>query len=546
MTFLRRLIALSCMALASPAAAQSPAPVVTAPAGALRGEAADGINVFRGIPYALPPTGQRRWQPPVELPAWHGVRPVTAFGPACYQPVARPGSIYFEQLGAMSEDCLSLNVWAPANARHAPVIVWIHGGSLTGGASSQITYEGRRLARQGVVVVSINYRLGILGYLAHPELSHESTLGVSGNYGLLDQVLALRWVHRNIASFGGDPGNVTVAGESAGALSIMYLMVTPYARGLFAKAILQSAYMVTASHLRTTPFGGMAAEALGTTLVTALGGNSIAQLRGRDPASLIADSGRLGYFPFPTVDGQIVPRQLVEAFERGEQVHIPIIAGFNSGEIRSLRILAPQHPPTDPAEYTAEIRRRYGDLADDFLRLYPASDIPESVLATTRDALYGWTAERLVRNQTAAGAPGFLYLWDHGTPAADAAGLHAFHGSELPYMFGNLDRVTPAWPAIPVTAEERAVSDAMVSYWTGFARDGVPRAAGQAQWQPYGTSRAYLGITDAPQAGNHLMPGMFELNEAVVCRRRAAGGIPWNWNVGLVSPPLPPTAASCR
>lgn len=535
------------MALAGRAAAQqSAAPVVAAPAGTVRGASEGGISIFRGIPYALPPTGQRRWQPPVELPAWRGTRAATAFGPACYQPPFRGGSIYSERLNGMSEDCLSLNIWAPANARRAPVIVWIHGGSLTGGASSQITYDGKRLAERGIVLVSINYRLGVLGYLAHPELSRESNLGVSGNYGLLDQVLALRWIHRNIAAFGGDPANVTIAGESAGGLSVMYLMATPYARGLFAKAIMQSAYMVAAPYLRTSPNGDIPAETIGTTLVTALGGNSVAQLRGRDPQSLIADAGRLGYFPFPNIDGRILTRQLVDTFDRGEQAKVPIIAGFNSGEIRSLRILLPPHPPANAADYAAEIRRRYGELADAFLRLYPPDNIAESMLATPRDALYGWTAERLVRSQTAAGAPGFLYYWDHATPAADAANLHGFHGSEIPYVFGNTDRVTPLWPVIPATTEERALRDAMIGYWAGFARDGMPSAAGHARWQPYGSTRAYLNVTDVPHDAVDLLPGMFELNEAVICRRRAAGGIPWNWNYGIVSPPLPPPAAACR
>jgi para-nitrobenzyl esterase len=223
---------------------------------------------------------------------------------------------------------------------------------------------------------------------------------------------------------------------------------------------------------------------------------------------------------------------------------VPILAGFNEGEIRSLRFLLPQ-PAADAATYTNEIRARYGDLADAFLARYPADNIDESMLATTRDAMYGWTSERLVVKQTAIGAPSFLYYFDHSYPAADDLGLHAFHAAELPYVFGTTTRTGPRWPAIPQTPQETQLSDAMVSYWTSFARSGVPSAPGQPQWRPYGTDRAYMAFEDAPVLRVNVLPGMYELHEEVVCRRRAQGGIPWNWNVGLVSPPLPPDAAQC-
>jgi para-nitrobenzyl esterase len=530
---------------AAPALAQSAGPVVQAPAGAVQGEAVGDLNVFKGLPYAAPPTGWRRWRPPAEAPTWKGVRDATKFGPACYQPRSQPGSsIYAGELGAMSEDCLSLNVWAPAKAAKAPVLVWIHGGALVTGASSEAVYDGAKLASQGVVVVSINYRLGALGWLAHPGLSAESREGVSGNYGLLDQIAALRWVKANIAAFGGDPANVTIAGESAGALSVMYLMAAPQARGLFAKAIAQSAYMISTPQLRASTFGDYPAETVGTYVAYKLGAKDVAALRAMSPGELTDAAAKAGYAPFGTIDGRVLPRQLVDVFDLGEQARVPILAGFNSGEIRSLRVLAPS-PPADAATYEAEIRKRYGDLADAYLKLYPPSDLAESVLATPRDALYGWTAERLVAKQTAAGAPGFLYLFDHGYPAADTAGLHAFHASEIPYVFGTADRTPPAWPKVPATPEEAGLSDTMAGYWTAFARDGAPSAAGQPAWRPYGEGRAYMAFTDAPRAGAHLMPGMYELNEQVVCRRRAKGGVPWNWNVGILSPPLPAGDPRC-
>jgi para-nitrobenzyl esterase len=535
------LIAMLCVAL--PAAAQ-PDALVAAPAGKLRGEAIGALNVFKGIPYALPPLGGLRWRPPVAMSPWTGVRDATQFGAACTQPKLPP-SLYSEELAAVSEDCLFLNVWAQQGARNKPVLVWIHGGALTSGSSSERLYDGAKLAARGVVVVSINYRLGVLGYLAHPQLSAESPQRISGNYGLLDQIEALRWVQRNIAAFGGDPANVTIAGESAGALSVMYLMASPPARGLFSKAIAQSAYMISMPELKRARFGEQAAEAIGSRLAIALGSPNIVDLRSMAAAKLADAAAQTGYFPLGTVDGQLLPQQLVEVFDRGEQAKVPILAGFNSGEIRSLRFLAPP-VPKDAATYEAAILKRYADLAEDFLKLYPSSHLEDSVLATTRDALYGWTSERLVAKQTEQGHPSFLYFFDHGYPAADEAGLHAFHASELPYVFGTADRTPPRWPKVPGSPQETELSDALIGYWTSFAIAGEPKAQEQPSWPAYGTTRTYMLFADSPRTGTHLLPGMYELNEQVVCRRRAKGGLPWNWNAGLAAPTLPPREDVCR
>ena len=510
--------ALAVLALAPAARAE---PVIKAPAGAVRGVEAGGLPVFKGIPYAAPPIGALRWKPSVAAPAWTGVRDALDFGPACLQPKPRAGSIYASPLKAFSEDCLSLNVWAPQNtggkAKKAPVLVWIHGGSLIAGSSVEGMYDGAALAKQGVVVVSINYRLGVLGYMAHPDFSAESPDHVSGNYGLLDQIAALKWVKANIAAFGGDPGNVTIAGESAGALSVMYLMASPPARGLFHKAIAQSAYMVSTPQLRDPKFGHIPAETMGAATAAKLGAKSLADLRAMDAETITTSALMAGFQTFGAVDG----------------------------EIRSLRFLA-QPAPADAATYEKEIRARYGDLADDFLKLYPSTDVPESVLLAPRDALYGWTSERLVAKQTEAGSPGYLYYFDHGYPAAEAAGLHGFHAAELPYVFGPPDKTPPAWPKNPGTPAEAKLSAAMTGYWASFARDGVPTAKGEPAWKPYGTARAYMAFVEGPQPGAHLRPGMYELNEAVMCRRRAQGDTPWIWNVGVVSPPIPPGVPQCR
>jgi para-nitrobenzyl esterase len=552
---LRRLfvwaIAVACMVLTPSGFAQlapmraKHGPIVNAPAGLVEGRVEGELRVFKGIPYALPPVGSARWRPPSPMLPWHDVRKTIDFGPACWQPKPTLSNIYTRNPMPMSEDCLTLNIWTPIHAENAPVFFWIYGGALVGGASREENYDGARIAGRGIVVVSINYRMGVLGWLAHPELSKESPLGVSGNYGLLDQIEALKWVQRNIRAFGGDPSNVTIAGESAGALSVMYLMAAPPARGLFAKAIAESAYMISTSELKKASFGSTSAEESGVKLAAALHASDIAALRAMDAEKLALAAPAAGYAPWGTIDGHVLLSQLVDVFDKGEQAPVPLLAGFNSGEIRSLRILAPQ-PPANAAAYEATIRAQYGDLADEFLRLYPSANMQESVLATTRDALYGWTAQRLVRKQTALGQPSFLYFFDHGYPAADAAGLHGFHASELPYVFGTFDGTPPLWPKIPDTAQERRLSDAMIGYWSAFARTGRPQAANEPDWPSFSATGSYMAFEEAPQPSDHLLPGMYEFIEETVCRRRASGDIAWNWNVGLYSPKLPAQQAQCK
>jgi para-nitrobenzyl esterase len=510
-------------------------PIVESAAGLAEGTTEGALRVFKGIPYALPPIGEARWKPPSPMPKWSGVRNATQFGHACFQPPSRLNNIYAGDPMPKSEDCLTLNIWAPANVHNAPVFFWIYGGALWGGSSRDPLYDGARLAARGVIVVSINYRLGMLGYLAHPELSAESG-GLSGNYGLLDQIQALRWVQANIGAFGGDPSNVTIAGESAGALSVMYLMASPLSRGLFAKAIAESAYMVSTPELKRARYGAPSAEHAGVTLAAAAHAPNIAALRAMDAGTLTQAAAAAGFAPFAAIDGRTLTGQLVDIFDRGEQAHMPLLAGFNSGEIRSLRILAPP-PPASAAEYERVIRERYGDLADEFLRLYPSSDLQESIWATTRDALYGWTSERLAMNQAAIGVPSYLYLWDHAYPAADSAGLHAFHASELPYVFGTFDGTPPLWPKNPETPEERGLSDAMIGYWTSFASAGRPVSANAPDWPAFRSTGAYMHFTDAPHPAENLMPGMYALHEEAVCRRKAADEA-WNWNVGVISPRL--------
>ncbi|RYY29398.1 MAG: carboxylesterase family protein [Sphingomonadales bacterium] len=541
-TLNRLALAIGLMA-ASPALAQAPS--VDAPAGKVSGKQEGDINVFLGLPYAQPPVKTRRWQPPQPLPRWDGVRAATEFGPACVQPTSKTPNIYSPATPLpTNEDCLSLNIWAPKNAKNAPVFFWIHGGALVSGSSREALYDGKKLAERGAIVVSINYRLGVLGWLAHPQLSAETGQKVSGNYGLLDQAMALYWVRNNIAAFGGDAKNVTIAGESAGALSVMYLMESPIARGLFHKAIAQSAYMLPMPDLKKMVHGLPSGEAVGTMLQAGLQLPDLKAMRGMPAQQLTDAAPAMGFAPWGVVDGFALPEQMVTAFDGGRQAKVPLLTGFNQGEIRSLMMLAPK-APGDAATYEKEIRARYGELADAFLKLYLSSDVKESILLTVRDTLYGWTSERMARKQTAAGQKSYVYLFDHGYPATDEKGLHAFHASELPYVFGTPERVGPLWPKIPDTPAEHALSKTMIDYWTSFAATGTPVSAGAPTWESFGTKRSYMHFADVPKAETGLMPGMYELHETVMCRRRMAGNIPWMWNSSVVSPKLPAKAAGC-
>jgi para-nitrobenzyl esterase len=526
-------------------AAGASATLVHTAGGALAGvRLAGDCSAYLGIRYAQPPLGPLRWKPPLAPPAWSGVQEAVVFGPACIQPATLPDSVYADEPARMSEDCLFLNIWRPARAAAAPVMVWIHGGSLRIGHASSVLHDGSALARLGVVVVSLNYRLGIFGYFAHPELTAESAHHSSGNYGLLDQIAALRWVRANIAGFGGDAGNITVFGESAGALSIIELMTSPLARGLFHRAIVQSGYMVSHPELSRPSFGQPAAEVSGAALARSLDAPDLAALRALAAQPLCTAAHAAGFHPQATIDGWVLPRQLVEAFEWGEQARVPVIAGFNSGEIRSLPIFLPPLPSSS-SEYEARVTALYGDLADRYLQYYPGTDIRESALAAARDAFYGWSAERLVRAQAQVCQLAYLYYFDHEYPQATARNLAAFHGSELPYEFGligSAEALPRNWPTPPDEPAERALGAALMGYFTSFARDGRPSAPGQPDWESHAVGQAFLHVRDQAHACFDLLPGRFALHEEVIARRRAAGTQNWYINVGLASPVVPSTA----
>ncbi|MBI1234951.1 MAG: carboxylesterase family protein [Alphaproteobacteria bacterium] len=528
---------LGACAVLPPAAQDRTGPRVTLASGTVEGRIEANASVYRGIPYAAAPVGERRWQPPHPAEPWEGVRQAVEFGPSCIQPPVPPASLYYDPPHASSEDCLSLNVWAPDGADNAPVIVWIHGGSLRIGGSAQPFYDGSAFAERGVVFVSVNYRLGVLGWLAHPELSAESPHGASGNYGLLDQIAALEWVRGNIAAFGGNPDNVTIMGESAGALSVSYLLTSPLAEGLFHRAIAQSPNIRAVPALSETVYGLTPAETTGATLGNAIGAPDLAALRAMD-AQALTDAATLQRFaPQGTIDGFSLPRQVVDTFEAGEQAQVSLLAGFNSGELRSQRIFLPPLPDSAGA-YEEAIRCGYGDLADAFLDVYPASDLAQSTLDTFRDAIYGWAVEYMVRAQTEAGLRSWQYVFDHCYPAAEARDLCAFHASELPYVFGRIgddDAYSPNWP-IPEGEGEQALSDAMVDYWAGFATSGIPAAPGRPEWAPYGADESYMRFNGSPLPERDPISGMFEVQNAFVARRRDAGE-PYFINVGVIANP---------
>ena len=533
---------LGCAAGAAIAAPSAVAPIVTIAQGTLAGQVdAQGVRSFEGIPYAEPPVGAKRWTAPVAAAGWKGVRDASRFGTNCIQPPWPPKIIYNDGLSNFSEDCLFLNVWTPRRATNAPVIVWIYGGSLVFGGTSEPYYNGGTLAARGVVFVSMNYRLGVLGWLALPALSAESPHGVSGNYGLLDQIAALTWVKRNISAFGGDPDNVTIMGESAGGLSVAYLLASPLARGLFQKAIGESLGIYSEPELKKADHGLPSAEETGTRIAKALHAADLEALRTMDATMLNTAALRAGFDPTGTIDGWSLPRQLVDTYDRKEEAHVPVLMGFNAGEIQTLPGFLPPLPSSS-AVYENEIRKRYRDLAPEFLRLYPPRDIRASMMAAGRDAIFGWGAERIVRDEAALGEPAYLYFFDHGYPAARAMGLHAFHASEIPFVFGRIGPGAPRlahWPRAQGVSEE-ALSNAMIADWTSFARSGVPEAPGQPDWPTFEPHESYMHFAKRPEVATHLMPGMYEFNEEVVERRRRAGTQQWRDDVGVAAPVLPP------
>ena len=504
------------LALALFGAARSSAAQVPLDSGMVAGAAtAEGaVHVFRGIPYAAPPLGELRWRPPQPVAAWEGVRPATAFGNACPQGPAL-ANMTGDALPTLSEDCLVLNVWTGTLAPDAkqPVMVWIHGGGLTLGWGHQRGYDGTNLAKQGVVLVSVNYRLGALGFLAHPALSAEA--GTSGNYGLLDQVAALEWVQRNIAAFGGDRGNVTIFGESAGGTSVHALLASPRAKGLFHRAIAQSPWITDDNYapLKASSPGAASAEESGAEWARSRfdGLDTAKALRGVSHADILA-AQEAGYSVAVTVDGGFMPARAADVFARGEQNQVPVIAGTNTDEGT---IFLPMLPFNTVDAYRTAMRVRFGDHADAVLELYPATDAASLRAARNQFITDTWFAQG-TRNMLAGVANTKAKAWHyHFSRRSPAPMLGAFHGMEIAYVFNNLD-------ADP-KAEDQALANAMSRYWVQFAKTGDPNVEGLPAWPAFTPAEdAHLEFGAAIRTGSGYRKRAVEALNDIAAARAAA------------------------
>ena len=518
-----------------------PAAPVMVTGGSIRGAVSAGnadIVAFKGIPFAAPPVGELRWRPPEPVIGWDGVRDASESGAICVQNGG--------QGVTQDEDCLFLNVWAPRETSEPrPVLFWIHGGGYTGGSGSTAIYDGTPLAADGAVVVTINYRLNVFGFLAHPALSVESPHGASGNYGLLDMVAALEWVRDNIATFGGDPGRVTIFGESAGAGAVMSVMLIPQAGGLFHGAIAQSNWINGWDRpLAETARGWEAAEAQGLRVAAALGiagetAEALAAMRAASAADVLtasnADAGspfmRSGNVWAPNVDGRVIPDDPLAMYRAGRQHAVPLITGLNGNE-GSLMTRGMDVP--DAAAFETYVRSVYPELAEEMLAHYDASS-PDAAKAAIdkviHDLFFAGPVRAHAESQAASGAQTWLYHFTHVPPTAWGADLGSHHAAELVYVFGTLtrreeggERPLGLTPVGDYTDTDTALSAAMRGYWVQFAATGNPNRGGLPPWpvfDPETDRHLELGSVIAPGTGVDTEGAA--LWEALEANRRRGG-----------------------
>ncbi len=472
------------------------------------------VRIFKGIPFAAPPVGPLRWKAPQSAASWKGVRKATEFGARCMQGRIYPDMIFRDS--GPSEDCLYLNVWTPATSakQKLPVMVWIYGGGYAAGAASEPRQDGENLARKGVVVVSMNYRLGVFGVLTHPELAKESGHNSAGNYGLMDQVAALEWVRRNIARFGGDPKTVTIFGESAGSFSVSAMMASPLAQGLFQRAIGESgAFFSLTLGLKTLD----KAEQDDAKFVEALNAPSLEALRAKPADELLqAALKQRSIVRFaPIVDGYVLPETAYKIYASGKQSHVPLLAGWNADE-GSGRSIFKGDPPT-AENFIKRARELYGDKAGAFLKLYPAADDEQakrSAQDLAGDQFIAYSTWKWIEMQAATGgSPVYRYEFDQAPPTIQGeVSRGAYHSAEIEFVFQSL-----ASKKLPWRPEDEKLSDIMSSYWSNFAKTGDPNGPGLPKWPPYTASDGFqvMHFTASPAAAPDDHRARYEFLDAL-------------------------------
>jgi len=451
--------------------------------GIINGTIVEDVLTFKGIPYAEAPINELRWRAPKPKTPWQETLDCTKFGPSPMQTPPQAFFMWSEEFlipaAPISEDCLYLNVWTTAKTTDdkKAVMVWINGGGFTSGSGSVPIYDGSELAKKDVVYVSINYREGVFGFLAHPELTAESPNNTSGNYGLLDQIAALKWVKANIENFGGDPNNITIAGQSAGSMSVSYLIASPLAKGLFQKAIPQSgAGILPLAPTSSSAFANTlsTAEKNGLAIAKQFEVSSLKELRTLPAEKLLTASVRLA----PNIDGYVMPKSPAELFKAGENNPVALLTGWNENEG-----LAYGPPPTRDS-FKESLKSNYGALSDDMIRLYPSSseeELKTSVADLARDQLFGSQNYTLAQIMASQNQPVYVYRFTRDVPAEGAyIGFKAFHTAEVPYALATLDKVNRPWKE-----SDRQLSEQMSTYWTNFAKTGNPNGEHLPNWKSF-------------------------------------------------------------
>lgn len=476
--------------------------------------ASQGVRAFRGIPFAAPPVGALRWKAPQPVEPWKGVRKATEFGPRCMQAPIYSDMIFRDRADKpMSEDCLYLNVWTPAKSAKEglAVMLWFYGGGFQAGSSSEPRYDGENFATKGIIVVGVNYRLSVFGFLSHPGLTRESPEHASGNYGLIDQIAGLRWVKKNIAAFGGDPEKVTIAGESAGSLSVSALMASPLASGLFRGAIGESGAFFGRPPAGSPIHALSETEKTGAKFAESIGAKDLAALRAKTAEELLAAAQKDPSTQFwPIVDGYVLPKDVATTFTEGKQSHVPLLAGWNAQEASWAVVYAKEKPTAQT--FPEQMRARFNDRAAELLNLYPANNDEEarkSAIALASDLFIVYITWEWLEQQNKTGhAAVYGYVFDRTPPVGpdvkvngvSPKELGARHACEIEYVFGALKSQPNPWEPV-----DFKISDAMASYWANFTKSGDPNGSGLAKWPVYeGTDPPMLHFGEeiqvAPQA----------------------------------------------